>query len=223
MRRRELLSHSLITTGHVGTAALGCPNSCRVPHPTRVSLGGDLLFPNKIASSFRRWRFDTASLKFLPPFLPLRFPDLLWCMRNKYRLFRRRLWPLHWRLCRHRLIHHHRTVHNHWPLNYPWRGTGMRIFVVRLTALLPCLSRRQIAIAPALFLPVLPSRRIFSGKWIMVPAMLAVPVTLAFMLITPVLTFPLVFVMLSAAMLVPMLIMIASPCGDHQSQAKQSY
>jgi len=221
MRRGELLSHSLITTGHVGTFALGRPNSCRMPHPTRVS--GDLLFPNKIASSFRRRRFDTASPKFLPPFLPLRFPDLLWRMRNKYRLFRGCLWPLHWRLCRHRLIHHHRTVHNHWPLNYPWRGTGMRIFVVRLTALLPGLSGRQIAIAPAFFLPVLPSRRIFSGKWITVPVMVAVPVALAFMLIPPVLMFPLVFAMLSAAMLVPMLIMVASPCGDHQSQAKQGY
>lgn len=98
----------------------------------------------------------------------------------------------------------------------------MVILVVLVTALLLRLSGRDIALAPSLLFPVCrPSRWISSGKRIMMPAMVAI----VFMLMTPAFVFPLplMFAMLSAAVLIAVLVVIASDRRHGQTQAQKRY
>ena len=97
----------------------------------------------------------------------------------------------------------------------------MVILVVLVAPLLLRLSGRDIALTPSLLFSVCPSRRIFSGKRIMMPAMVAFVV----MLMTPAFVFPLtlMFAMLSATVLIAVLVVIASHRRHGQTQAQKCY
>ena len=95
----------------------------------------------------------------------------------------------------------------------------MVILVVLIAALLLRLPGRDIAFAPALLFSVCPSRRIFSGKRIMMPVMVA----FVFMLTTSVFALALMLVTLGATMVIPVLLVIASHRRHGQTQAQQGY
>ena len=91
--------------------------------------------------------------------------------------------------------------------------------VIFVAALLLRLSGRDIAVAPALLFSVSPSRRIFSGKRIMMPVIVA----FVFMLMTPVFALALMLVTLGATMVIPVLLVIASHRRHGQTQTQQGY
>src|SRR5690348_8005790 len=145
------------------------------------------------------WRYHSARL-ILPrsALRLLRLPYLFPCMRHKHRPLGGRLWRGH---RPHRLVHHDRSRPG--PRRYP---AGLILTVpfihmmilvlamsrVTLASLLARLSRRCVTVAPAFLSSVFPSRRIFSGEGITMPVVIAVLMTLAFMLMPPVLVFTLV-------------------------------